>query len=368
VYLSAALASSVTMTGLVNGQTYTCRIEAENAVGWSLPSEPFVGIPVGPPGSPTFLSLGPANESLKFIFEPPQDTNGGPITGYQFVCIRNGETIHTSVVGQPTSFNYMGLTNGVLHECWIHARNAGGSSARSAILSATPADVPSAPALQSVTPTATGATLTFDPPTTNGGSPVIDYRAECLPGPVFGDGSGSPLQIGGLTTNAAFRCRVRARNLTGYGTPSGMLGVIPGAGGSVADLSITKSNATSFINDAELVTYTIVVSNAGPSAVVSARVEDPLNPDFTAGTWRCSAQNAAWCPTEGVGGIDMAVDLPINASVTFLFEVLPTQGPDTPISNQVSVTPPIGIDDPNLANNVASDGPDIRGIFRDGFE
>ncbi len=102
--------------------------------------------------------------------------------------------------------------------------------------------------------------------------------------------------------------------------------------------------------------------------MAGARGKDPLTADFTSGIWQCVAQGQAYCPTDGIGGIDTRVDLPIASSVTFTFSVLPTQGPELPISNVVSVTPPAGISDSNLANNVASDGPDIRGIFRDGFE
>ena len=51
-----------------------------------------------------------------------------------------------------------------------------------------------------------------------------------------------------------------------------------------------------------------------------------------------------------------------------LLSALPAPGPDLPLSNTATVTPPAGISDGNPANNSATDGPDVRGLFRNGFE
>jgi len=51
------------------------------------------------------------------------------------------------------------------------------------------------------------------------------------------------------------------------------------------------------------------------------------------------------------------------------FDAMPAVvGVPAPISNIATVTPPLGTEDPNLGNNVAIDGPDVRGVFRNGFE
>ena len=70
----------------------------------------------------------------------------------------------------------------------------------------------------------------------------------------------------------------------------------------------------------------------------------------------------------GSGALDALVDLPAQTSVQFLFAALSTSGVATPISNTVSLTPPANVADPDLDNNIASDGPDERGMFRDGFD
>ena len=179
------------------------------------------------------------------------------------------------------------------------------------------------------------------------------------------------IDVPGLSNNTAYRCSVRARNSVGFGPDSALLSVIPGSSGTSADLQITKSNASNFVGDAGT-RYVISVSNSGPAAVIGARVQDAIGAgtDFSAATWACSVLNGAACPivASGSGSLDALVDLPNASSVQFVLIALPNIGTEMPVSNIASVTPPAAISDPNLNNNVATDGPDIRGIIRNGFE
>jgi uncharacterized delta-60 repeat protein/uncharacterized repeat protein (TIGR01451 family) len=233
--------------------------------------------------------------------------------------------------------------------------------------------VPSAPQLVSVVPLDQAARLAFNAPGSDGGSAILDYTASCTPGTHSATANVLSIDVTGLGNNTAYRCSVRARNAVGSSAPSTQLSVIPGSGGgNTADFSITKTNASNFVNGADYVAYTITVSNAGPAAAISTRVEDAIGAgtDFSAALWTCTPLNNAACPNpaNGSGSLNALVDLPANSSVRFNFAALPTSGPETPISNLASVAPPTIITDPNLNNNVATDGPDIRGIFRNGFE
>ena len=174
--MSAGAVPIVRLLGLVNGQSYTCTVEAVNAIGASLPSDPVTLVPAGPPGPPTLLALRSAPASLAFEFSAPTFDNGGPITGYEFACNRDGTLFSTTVAVQPPGFTYTGLVAGVPHECWIHAKNRGGSSAWSNRLTATPAAPPGAPVLNSVTPLDGGARLSFTAPADDGGSPINQYQ------------------------------------------------------------------------------------------------------------------------------------------------------------------------------------------------
>ena len=61
-----------------------------------------------------------------------------------------------------------------------------------------------------------------------------------------------------------------------------------------ADLSVTKTDGLTNVAPLEGVTYTIVVSNAGPSSAIDAIVADTIPAQLTGATWTC---------TDGVGGI-----------------------------------------------------------------
>ena len=102
--------------------------------------------------------------------------------------------------------------------------------------------------------------------------------------------------------------------------------------------------------------------------MVDARVQDTLDPEFSAVSWTCVGQGGARCAASGNGNLDQNVLLPMGSSVQFLLTATVAALPETPVSNIASVTPPAAISDPQLSNNVASDGPDIRGLFRDGLE
>src|SRR5262249_8259567 len=86
-----------------------------------------------------------------------------------------------------------------------------------------------------------------------------------------------------------------------------------------ADLAISKgSSPNPYVPGAPL-TYTIVVSNAGPSNVSKARVQDTLPAPLGGFGWTCTASGAgAGCGTlAGTGSIDALVTLPAGTHVTF---------------------------------------------------
>src|SRR5262249_38731975 len=69
-----------------------------------------------------------------------------------------------------------------------------------------------------------------------------------------------------------------------------------------ADLAITKTDGRASAVPGGSTTYTIVVSNAGPSAVTGARVSDPLPAGVTAATWAFDSQTGGGMVTGPSGG------------------------------------------------------------------
>lgn len=127
-----------------------------------------------------------------------------------------------------------------------------------------------------------------------------------------------------------------------------------------SDLSVTKTDGvdvTSAVPGGSI-TYTIVVSNAGPSAVVGATVSDPLPAGASAGSWTATTSSGGGTvtgPSSGTGALLTTVDLPVGASVTFTFEVQISPSATGVLTNTATVTAPPGVTDPDPGDNTATD-------------
>ena len=97
-------------------------------------------------------------------------------------------------------------------------------------------------------------------------------------------------------------------------------------------------------------------------------MQDQFTAEFSALSWACSGQSGAQCLASGIGDLDQLLDLPPNSSVQITLSATPAAVPETPLSAMASVLSSAAISDPVSSNNVATDGPDLRGLFRNGFE
>ena len=124
-----------------------------------------------------------------------------------------------------------------------------------------------------------------------------------------------------------------------------------------ADCSITKSNHQVGVTIGSSITYTIVVSNAGPDGVTGALVEDTLPSDLDSCTWSCAASGGASCTASlGTGDLSDTADVPAGDSVTYTGECDVSAGASGTLENTATVTAPGGVTDGNLANNSGTDG------------
>jgi hypothetical protein len=64
------------------------------------------------------------------------------------------------------------------------------------------------------------ATVSFDPPTSDGGTPISEYKLTSSPGGIVGSCSTSPCTVSGLTNGVAYTFTVAACNLAGTGPSS----------------------------------------------------------------------------------------------------------------------------------------------------
>jgi hypothetical protein len=138
------------------------------------------------------------------------------------------------------------------------------------------------------------------------------------------------------------------------------------AGGAVSDLSITMADFQPTYTPGGLVTYTIVVGNAGPDDVVGAKVKDAVNalPQVLGAVWACVGAGGATCsPDTVVGDIDDTVDIPVGGTATYTLGVTLTTTASGNLVNTATVTPPTGTTDPGPGPNSATDTNTEAAIF-----
>ena len=123
----------------------------------------------------------------------------------------------------------------------------------------------------------------------------------------------------------------------------------------VADLSITKTDSSATATPGSPVTYTVIVSNAGPSDVVGAAVVDSLPASLSAVTWVCSVSGSGSCPASGSGSISTTASLAVGATATFTITGTLAASTTANLVNTATVTPPLGMTDPAPSNNSATD-------------
>ncbi len=126
--------------------------------------------------------------------------------------------------------------------------------------------------------------------------------------------------------------------------------------GPQTDLSITKTDNATFVNAGGSLTYVIVVSNAGPTAVTGATVSDTFPSGLQDVNFSASGSGGASGFSSGSGNINQSVNLPVGASITYIVTATVDPGivPGT-ITNTATVTAPAGVTDTNPTNNSASD-------------
>ena len=115
-----------------------------------------------------------------------------------------------------------------------------------------PPVVPSAPTITSITPTNNQISINFEPPTSDGGSTITDYKYSLNNGSTFiaSGTTTSPIIVQGLSYNTTYEVIIRAVNTVGDGELSNMISItIPPVVPSAPTItSISPRNAEITIN------------------------------------------------------------------------------------------------------------------------
>lgn len=221
--VGTATASPVQVQSLTAGKSYTCTVAAQNAAGYGPESQATPAyVAYNIPGTVTGLTATPSNQRVTLTWSPLTTTTADPVEGYR--VYRNG-VLGCQITGATsTSCAVTGLTNGTSYSFQVLAYYSTVEGALSSAVVSTPLTNPAAPTGVSVVASQTTVTVSFTPPTNNGGATITSYRGTCVSSngglTVTGTAGSSPVTVSGLSAAKLYTCTVAAQNAAGWSVES----------------------------------------------------------------------------------------------------------------------------------------------------
>ncbi|MET0232610.1 MAG: PQQ-dependent sugar dehydrogenase [Rhodanobacteraceae bacterium] len=233
---------------------------------------------------------------------------------------------------------------------------------------------------------APSAAIALDAGSTGDGAPrTIDFTASNSVDPDSGDaltydwdldGDGTFGDASGTTasrfyaTEGSYRVAVRVTDTAGASDTQTMLVTVTGSI-EPADVGVTFDDHATSTAPGEIVDYALVVTNYGTNTVTGEHVATATSAQLRDVLWACDASGGGVCPaSSGDGDIDADVTLPGGTFVTFHVLGIVRPLAEGTIDSTASITPPPNHEDPNLADNAATDSDIIitDRLFADGFD
>jgi len=129
-----------------------------------------------------------------------------------------------------------------------------------------------------------------------------------------------------------------------------------------ADLSIAKTDGRTTIAPGMAITYTVTVTNSGPSNVANARVLDTVPNTITGVNWSCAiATGTGSCGAANGSGNTINTAVSLNSGAVATYTITGTVSPTASgtLNNTAEVRRNNDQTDPNPGNNTATDTTDI---------
>ena len=256
---------------LLKNHAYMFRVSAVNSVGVGVSSDVLsVSTPSTVSSVPTVLTVpSVSGTSVKLAWLAPSENGGVVIADYKVELSRDlGATWLAAPhpASQSTSLNISGLVPGAHYLVRISASNSVGYSDFLAGDFTTPAVLSTSPSnLQASNVSSTALTLSWGLPSSNGGSPIVDYLVEVAPNGSDGwvaiphvPSNTFSFNVSNLAPGRTYQFRVSALNAVGVGSISNSVTVLtPGLAGPNAPASLEVSNVKT---NAATVSWSSVVS------------------------------------------------------------------------------------------------------------
>ena len=290
---TASTATSATITGLTNGTSYLVRVSAVNAVGTGLASSNSASTLVATtPSAPAAPTVTRGDTEVTVAWVAPA-TGGSAITAYELMYSADAgstwTTWSTTLTSSPETVT--GLTNGTSYVFKVAASNVRGQSAFSASSSSiSPAALPSAPTLGTVTAGANSIAVSWTAPASTGGFAISDYTIEYSANAgstwsafAHSASTATSITITGLTNGTSYLVRIRAVTSVGTGAASAnsasqLVAAAPG-----------QPNAPTIVNGSTQVTINWAAPAANGCAITGYQIEISTN---GGSSWAIVAANA----------------------------------------------------------------------------
>lgn len=329
-----------TVTGLVNGRTYTFRVSATNAYGVTSGSTVVSVTPVGPPEQPAVPTGVGGFGSATLAWTAPFAADGHSITDY--VIEYSGDDGGTWVVlddgvSTDTTVTLHGFDNGRTMGYRVAAVNDLGTGTPSEpvyVLIGTP-DAPTDVAVASVGDGQ--ASLAWTAPAADGGSAITDYAVDLsTDGGVTwvrvddGVAATTGATVTGLANGTTATFRVATVTAVGTSPWSTTTSGVPGRPSAVTDLVATSGNAEATL------AWTATVADGG-SPVTDHLVEHSSDAGDTWTRFEDGVDAATGATVTGLANgtayrLRVAVVTALGTSEWVEVEVVPATVPDAPAS------------------------------------
>ena len=271
--------SPITLTGLTNGVALTCSVAARNLVFTSAasatvtvtPGQGMLAAPASvegynnPVGGAVTIPINVTNTGSGNTSALSVNLSGPGAAPYSQTSTCSGQSL-TPGGGCTIELTFTPQAIGT----YVAYLTISGATTSPATVTITlgAIDTPGAPVIGNVVAGNGQAWVFFSPPVSDGGSPIVFYRAMCLPasGSVTADGTGSPILVTGMSNNVSYSCSVLAANMAGNGPLSSALNVTPSTSPSLGLIGVQSRKFHTGVQDFNIAINSPVSIN-GPVSI-----------------------------------------------------------------------------------------------------